>query len=142
SQLEEYEPIDLINARVGRQISELIEVAGVDVKSVPGSIAVLNLGNNGPVSEEQVRNLFDLLANQPHFVVVNAAVPRGWRDSNNETLARVIAEYDNASLVDWNRISKNHPEYFAPDGVHLVPTGANVYVSAILEKLEEIGYRS
>ncbi|NDA82965.1 MAG: acyltransferase, partial [Actinobacteria bacterium] len=134
SQLEEYEPIDLINARVGRQISELIEVAGVDVKSVPGSIAVLNLGNNGPVSEEQVRSLFDLLANQPHFIVVNAAVPRSWRDSNNETLARVIAEYDNASLVDWNRISNNHPEYFAPDGVHLVPTGANVYVSAILEK--------
>jgi hypothetical protein len=142
SQLEEYEPIDLINARVGRQINELIEVVGVDAKSVPGSIAVLNLGNNGPVSEEQVRKLFDLLANQPHFVVVNAAVPRGWRESNNQTIASVIADYENASLVDWDRISKNHPEYFAPDGVHLVPTGANVYVSAVLEVLEEIGYRS
>ena len=142
SQLEEYEPIDLINARVGRQINERIEVVGVDAKSVPRSIAVLNLGNNGPVSEEQVRKLFDLLANQPHFVVVNAAVPRGWRESNNQTIASVIADYENGSLVDWDRISKNHPEYFAPDGVHLVPTGANVYVSAVLEVLEEIGYRS
>ena len=117
-------------------------MVGVDAKSVPGSIAVLNLGNNGPVSDEQVRKLFDLLANQPHFVVVNAAVPRGWRESNNQTIASVIADYENASLVDWDRISKNHPEYFAPDGVHLVPTGANVYVSAVLEVLEEIGYRS
>jgi peptidoglycan/LPS O-acetylase OafA/YrhL len=141
SQLEGYEPIDLINARVGRQISELIEVVSVDVKSVPGSIAVLNLGNNGPVSEELVRKLFDLLAQQPHFIVVNAAVPRGWRDSNNETIARVIGDYPNSSLVDWNRISNNHPEYFAPDGVHLVPTGANAYISSILEVLERIGYR-
>jgi hypothetical protein len=141
SQLEGYEPIDLINARVGRQISELIEVVSVDVKSVPGSIAVLNLGNNGPVSEELVRKLFDLLAQQPHFIVVNAAVPRGWRDSNNETIARVIGDYPNSSLVDWNRISNNHPEYFAPDGVHLVPTGANAYIASILEVLERIGYR-
>lgn len=141
SQLEEYEPIDLINARVGRQINELIEVVGVDAKSVPQAITVLNLGNNGPVTEAQVRTLLGLLENQPHVIVVNAAVPRGWRESNNETIDLVLRDFSNATLIDWNRISKNHPEYFAPDGVHLVPTGANVYVSSILEVLERIGYR-
>ncbi|MBM3719627.1 MAG: acyltransferase [Actinobacteria bacterium] len=141
SQLEEYEPIDLINARVGRQINELIEVVGVDAKSVPKAITVLNLGNNGPVTEAQVRTLLGLLENQPHVIVVNAAVPRGWRESNNETIDLVLQDFSNATLIDWNRISKNHPEYFAPDGVHLVPTGANVYVSSILEVLERIGYR-
>jgi lysophospholipase L1-like esterase len=39
-------------------------------------------------------------------------------------------------VVDWNAISEGHPEYFAPDGVHLVPAGVNAYVSAILEKLQ------
>ena len=39
-------------------------------------------------------------------------------------------------IVDWNKISEGHPEYFAPDGVHLVPTGIAVYVDAILEELE------
>ena len=141
SQLEEYEPIDLINARVGRQINELTEVIEVDAKSVPNAITVLNLGNNGPISQAQVRKLFSLLADQPHVIAVNAAVPRGWRDPNNEILELVIKDFPNATLVDWNRISNNHPEYFAPDGVHLVPTGANVYVASILEVLEQIGYR-
>jgi hypothetical protein len=141
SQLEEYEPIDLINARVGRQINELTEVIEVDAKSVPNAITVLNLGNNGPISQAQVRKLFSLLADQPHVIAVNAAVPRGWRDPNNEILELVIKDFPNATLIDWNRISNNHPEYFAPDGVHLVPTGANVYVASILEVLEQIGYR-
>jgi lysophospholipase L1-like esterase len=141
SLLEGYEPVDLINARVGRQLPELIDVVRVDVKSVPVSIAIVNLGNNGAIREEQVRELFELLKDQPNFIVVNAAVPRGWREANNEIIAFVIDEYPNGRLVDWDRISTDRPEYFAPDGVHLMPTGANVYVSSILEVLEEIGYR-
>ena len=141
SLLEGYEPVDLINARVGRQLPELVDVVRVDVKSVPESIAIVNLGNNGAIREEQVRELFELLKDQPNFIVVNAAVPRGWREANNEIIASVIDEYPNGRLVDWDRISTDRPEYFAPDGVHLVPTGANVYVSSILEVLEEIGYR-
>jgi hypothetical protein len=141
SLLEGYEPVDLINARVGRQLPELIDVVRVDVKSVPESIAIVNLGNNGAISEDRVRELFELLKNQPYFVVVNAAVPRGWREANNEIITSVIDEYPNGRLVDWDRISTDRPEYFAPDGVHLVPTGANAYVSSILEVLEDIGYR-
>jgi peptidoglycan/LPS O-acetylase OafA/YrhL len=141
SLLESYEPVDLINARVGRQLPELIDVVRVDVRSVPESIAIVNLGNNGAIREEQVRELFELLKDQPYFIVVNAAVPRGWREANNEIIASMIDEYPNGRLVDWSRISSDRPEYFAPDGVHLVPTGANVYVSAILEILAEIGYR-
>ena len=141
SLLESYEPVDLINARVGRQLPELIDVVRVDVRSVPESIAIVNLGNNGAIREESVRELFELLKDQPYFIVVNAAVPRGWREANNEIIASMIDEYPNGRLVDWSRISTDRPEYFAPDGVHLVPTGANVYVSAILEVLEEIDYR-
>ena len=142
SLLESYEPIDLINARVGRQISELLQVVAVDSQSVPDSIAILNLGNNGPITQAQVRELFDALSNQPHFLVVNAAVPRGWREANNQIIADLVNAYPKAHLIDWYEISKNHPEYFAPDGVHLLPTGANVYVSAILNVLEKINYRT
>ena len=40
-----------------------------------------------------------------------------------------------ATLIDWAAISHGHPEYFAPDGVHLVPTGVQVYVEAITSQL-------
>jgi hypothetical protein len=40
------------------------------------------------------------------------------------------------TVVDWNSISEGHPEYFAPDGVHLVPTGVDVYVAEIIKHLD------
>jgi len=39
------------------------------------------------------------------------------------------------TIVDWNSISQGHPEYFAPDGVHLVPAGVAVYVAEIAKSL-------
>jgi len=134
--LASFERIELINARVGRQITELIEVARTDQKFVAGSTVILNLGNNNRLVEKEVVELLEIVKNQPQIVIVNTAVPRSWRDDNNAIIARVASRYPNATLVDWNLLSANHPEYFASDGVHLNPPGVNAYVSAILEKLK------
>ncbi|MFM8523690.1 MAG: hypothetical protein ACKOBE_04960 [Actinomycetota bacterium] len=134
--LASFERIELINARVGRQITELIEVARTDQKFVAGSTVILNLGNNNRLVEKEVVELLEIVKNQPQIVIVNTAVPRSWRDENNAIIARVASRYPNARLVDWNLLSANHPEYFASDGVHLNPPGVNAYVSAILEKLK------
>ena len=45
------------------------------------------------------------------------------------------AEKFGAILIDWNAISQGHPEFFAPDGVHLVPAGVRAYVGAITSQL-------
>jgi len=134
--LASFERIELINARVGRQITELIEVARTDQKFVAGSTVILNLGNNNRLIEKDVVELLEIIKNQPQIVIVNTAVPRSWRDENNAIIAKVASRYPNAKLVDWNLLSANHPEYFASDGVHLNPPGVNAYVSAILEKLK------
>lgn len=133
--LASYERIELINARVGRQISELIEVARTDQKFVTDSPVVLNLGNNNRLVESDVVELFEIVKDQPRVIVVNTAVPRSWRDENNAIIASVSARYPNTTLIDWQKLSENHPEYFASDGVHLNPPGVNAYVSAILEVL-------
>jgi lysophospholipase L1-like esterase len=96
---------------------------------------VLNLGNNGALTQEQVVAIFEGLRESEKVIVVNTAVPRGWRDSNNQLIAEIAAQYSNISLVDWNLVSTGHPEYFAPDGVHLVPEGVAVYVSEIAQYL-------
>ncbi len=133
--LASYEKIELINARVGRQIGELIEVAKTDNKFVSDSPVVLNMGNNNKLIESDVIELMEIVKNQPRIIVVNTAVPRGWRDDNNALISKVVSRYPNTEIVDWARISENHPEYFATDGVHLNPPGVNAYVSAILEVL-------
>ena len=135
--LAKYQKIELINARVGRQIGELIEVAKTDQQYVAKSPVILNMGNNNALREADVRSLLDIVKNQPEIIVVNTAVPRSWRESNNKVIANVVKDYSNATLVSWDVISKNHPEYFAEDGVHLNPPGVNAYVAAILEVLNK-----
>ena len=134
--LASYERIELINARVGRQIGELIEVARTDQKFVADSPVVLNLGNNNRLVESDVTALFEIVKDQPRVIVVNTAVPRSWRDENNAIISEVSSRYPNTTLIDWQKLSEGHPEYFASDGVHLNPPGVNAYVSAILEVLK------
>ena len=136
SVLEENQPISLVNARIGRQAPELLEVLIQDQPQALDSPIIFNLGNNNTLSREQVEQIFEVVKAQPQIIVVNTAVPRPWRDGNNQIISEVAAKYPQAYVVDWNAISEGHPEYFAPDGVHLVPAGVNAYVSAILEKLQ------
>ncbi len=98
---------------------------------------VFNLGNNNALSEATVVEIFEVLKNQPQIIVVNTAVPRAWKDSNNAIISSVAARYQNTIVVDWNKISSGRPELFAPDGVHLSPAGSDVYVDLVLSVLEK-----
>ena len=135
--LASHYPIALINARVGRQIEELISVVKEDQAQVPQSIVILDIGNNNHLTEESVRTLLDLLVNQPKIILVNTAVPRPWAPDNDAIINRVIVDYPKVSLVDWSKISQGHPEFFGPDGVHLVDAGSSAYVAAIMDHLPQ-----
>jgi len=133
-ELDSRQKIGLMNARVGRQASELLEVIINDKVNMPNSTVVLNLGNNNKLTETQVDSIFKELKDQPRVVVVNTAVPRAWRDENNALIDQYAAIYG-AAVVDWASISDGRTDYFAPDGVHLVPAGVRAYVDAISAKL-------
>jgi peptidoglycan/LPS O-acetylase OafA/YrhL len=135
SVIEANHPIALINARVGRQAPELLEVMKVDGQKVKNSTVVFNLGNNNALTRDQVTAIFENIKSVPKAIVVNTAVPRPWRDANNALIREVAANYPNISIIPWDQISQGHPEYFAPDGVHLVPAGVRAYVAAIETKL-------
>ncbi len=130
SELDSRQNIGLINARVGRQAAELLAVITRDQTKMADSTVIFNLGNNNKLTEDQVSIIFQALSQQPKIIVVNTAVPRGWRDHNNALIAFYADRYG-ARLVDWAAISDGHPEYFGPDGVHLVPAGVRAYVDAI-----------
>jgi peptidoglycan/LPS O-acetylase OafA/YrhL len=133
--LNEVAPVSLINARIGRQAPELLDVMKRDIAQAGDSPVIFNLGNNGLLQEEVVREIFELVKSQSSIIVVNTAVPRPWRDSNNSLLSEVASQYSNVRVIDWNSVSEGRPEYFAPDGVHLVPAGVEAYVSEIKKYL-------
>ena len=39
------------------------------------------------------------------------------------------------TIIDWNRYSRSHPDWFAPDGTHLTPTGATQMATLIATKV-------
>ena len=133
-ELEKRMHIAVLNARVGRQAPELLEVIKRDKGQAGDSTIIFDLGNNNRLTSTEVQAIFEEIKNQPKIVVVNTAVPRTWRDSNND-LIKKFAKLYGAEIVDWASISQGHPEYFGPDGVHLVPAGVQVYVDAIAEYL-------
>ena len=134
--LDAQKPISVMNARIGRQAPELLEVMQSDKAQVSNSPVIFNLGNNGVLNRDDVQAIFELVKDQPQVIVVNTAVSRPWRDANNSLVAEVAQQYSTVTLIDWNSISMGHPEYFAPDGIHLVPTGVAVYVGEILKYLK------
>ena len=133
-ELDALQDIGLINARVGRQAPELLEVITNDKVNMGNSPIVFNLGNNNKLTEEQVAAIFEEIKGQPRIVVVNTAVPRPWRDDNNALIAKYASLYG-AYLVDWASISNGRGEYFGSDGVHLAPAGVRAYVEAITSQL-------
>jgi peptidoglycan/LPS O-acetylase OafA/YrhL len=134
-ELEVRQHIGLINARVGRQAGELLQVIRHDKAKMVGQKTILDLGNNNRLTQSEVSAIFEELKDQPLVIVVNTAVPRGWRDENNSLIASEALKYPNFRVVDWAAKSENHPEYFAPDGVHLIPAGIAAYVAAITNYL-------
>jgi len=137
SKLESREHVSLVNARVGRQAPELLAAIKVDQSAVPESPVVFNLGNNNALSEQTVIDIFEAVKNQPKIIVVNTAVPRAWKDKNNLIISKVASLYPGVKLIDWDRISKDRPDLFAPDGIHLSPLGSDVYVDLVLTALAE-----
>ncbi len=135
SVLAENHEVGLVNARVGRQAPELLDVILHDKVHAPDGPVVLDLGNNNALTESQVISILDALKSAPKVLLVNTAVPRPWKDPNNALIANISSRYSNVRIINWALISEGHPEYFAPDGVHLVPTGVAVYVAEISKYL-------
>ena len=136
SALAEKYPVGLVNARVGRQAPELLTEITRDISDAPVGPVVLNMGNNNALTEVQVEEILEALKSQSKVILVNTAVPRPWRDQNNQLIAEVSSRFSNVRVVDWASISEGHPDYFAPDGVHLVPTGIAIYVAEIAKYLD------
>ena len=136
NELSNRRQVGLINAHVGRQAPELIKVLNKDKARMQGAPIIVNMGNNNRLGESEVVSIFEAIKDQPQIIVVNTAVPRSWKAENNALIRSVVSRYPNTTIVDWDQISSNHPEYFATDGVHLNPPGVNAYVSAIREVLQ------
>jgi hypothetical protein len=129
-----------VDAAVGRQASQGFTVLQEFFeKHKTPDFVVVHLGTNGYIYEKHFRQILEFLRNSTRIVVVNNFADRRWTAQNNELIQRVIVDFDNVYLVDWNAIGQENPEYFVADGVHLSAKGMRRFVNAIGEALNLSG---
>lgn len=125
-----------VDARVGRQVSECIDILRVwRDQGLLGDVVIVHIGNNGTFDEDQMNQMRKVLAAAPKVIFLNNKVPRRWEEPNNQILASGVAAMPNAVLIDWKAEGDAHPELFAKDGMHLGAPGATFYASLVVARL-------
>ena len=121
-----------VNADVGRQFNVLSWLIPVLRKS--GDLrpnVVINLGTNGPPTENDLRKALDNLADARRVVLVTTRAPRSWQDLTNDRIRAAAEGRSNVVVADWFAMSAGHPEFFVSDGVHLTVAGADAFAMTI-----------
>jgi len=123
-----------VYGQVGRQwwqiTAELLDLAE---NGLLADVVVIQLGNNGTLTPEIFDEVMAMLVDARVVLFVNVRVPKSWEGDVNATIAAGVARHaPRARLADWYGASNEHPEFFLPDGVHLLGPGSEA-LRALIE---------
>jgi len=126
-----------VDAEVSRQAGGVLDrVQRLHDKGVMAPTVVIHTGTNGIITEEQLREMLDILSDRERVVLVNTNVPRPWMRPNNRLIEAVAADYPNVVIADWRGVSADNPEYFVSDGTHPQwPSGIKAFVREIMRSV-------
>lgn len=137
--LEKALPGIRIYAKIGRQMVHAKDIVPA-LKAqgqLDGGVVVIALGTNGTFAKKDLHSLLKSLSSAKQVILVNTRVPRDWERSVNTMLAEIGPQYPNTTVIDWHAASKDHPEFFRSDRVHLEPEGAKIYTSLIVNAIKK-----
>jgi len=124
-----------VEGQVSRQWDDGIALAeSMKTDRTLGSIVVIDLGTNGPVSVEQFQEMMGVLSGASLVVFVTVHLPPSysWSQSVNVTLEQGVRLYRNTRLADFNALADRNPEWFGSDGVHMPIGGTGAQAMALL----------
>ncbi|HEY5888790.1 MAG TPA: hypothetical protein VIT24_13725 [Acidimicrobiales bacterium] len=61
---------------------------------------------------------------------VHSMLGSGW-DASAERWNRVLAQYADGTILDWDAIARAHPGWFVPDGLHMRRAGRIAYANLL-----------
>ncbi len=129
--------VETIDAELGLQVQDAIGILRQRrAAGQIGDVVVVQIGNNGPLRSGDFDEIMRILSGSREVVFVNVKVPRRWEGPNNKVLAEGVGRYPNAVLVDWYGFSRERPQLFWDDGMHLRPEGAQAYTGLILRTIK------
>lgn len=94
---------------------------------------IFALGTNGTVTAQEIDQLVATARGVRRIVLVTVRVPRVWESSDNAVIQAGPRRYPGLiSLADWYTASAGQTGWFAGDGVHLTPAGAQAFTTVLL----------
>ena len=97
-----------------------------------GDVIILALANNGDYITKRNQNLMAKLEGKQVYWInaVKADIPEF-----NENFKEFAKDYPNLHIIDWEEYSKDHPEYFYADGIHVKGDGIEAYGKLVYESI-------
>ena len=126
-----------VDAEKNRQFNESLQIFGyLKATRELGDNVVIHLGTNNGTTKQTLDRIMKALVDVKLVVFLTTHVPtKGWQQETNSLIAALPKQYPNVKVLYWNAITKDHPEYFAGDKVHLKPAGQDFYVAQIMSAL-------
>ncbi|MGO9558853.1 MAG: hypothetical protein ACLPQS_12600 [Acidimicrobiales bacterium] len=101
-----------------------------------GSIVVVALGTNGPVSVSEFAQMMSVLHGVSRVVFVTDHAPDYWEEQNNAIFFAQVPHYATARIANWDAAAKANPSWLYSDGTHMPIGGPGAYAWARLVKAQ------
>lgn len=131
-------PNATIDGEIGRSIYKAIPVAdNYPEFNRKDGIVVLYLGTNGDFEDIQMNMILEKFKKAKVFLVT-ARVPRDYEAHVNQEMYQAAKKNKNVHIIDWYKVSQGHPEYFAPDGIHLEYPGVKAMNKIVTDEIVKV----
>jgi peptidoglycan/LPS O-acetylase OafA/YrhL len=124
-----------MNAKVGRQASEFVDLAR-RLKLRGGHIdaLIIQMGDNGPLYGDEMEALRKATSEVGELFLIDDHAPVSWVDESNHALAEADATWPHTTLIDWAPVAAAH-ENLLWDGIHPTPGGAGIYTRLVVREV-------
>jgi peptidoglycan/LPS O-acetylase OafA/YrhL len=126
-----------MNAKVGRQASEFVEIVQqIRREGHHPNAMIIQMGNNGPLYGEDMEGIQKATSEVGELFLINDHAPVSWIDESNHALEEAAEDWPHTTLVDWASVAAENEELLW-DGIHLKPAAAGLYARLISRAVRE-----
>ena len=117
-----------MNARVGRQADEFVEIAeGLEGRRARSTCWSSRWAANGPLYGEEMEELREATRKVGDLILVNDDAPVSWLDESNAALAEAAETWPHTTLVDWASVACRPREADSGTGSTSTPPGRGLH---------------
>lgn len=122
-----------VNAKQSRQVAQALDVLGRKGAPLPPRV-IVHLGTNGGATAADLDAIMAVLGPERLVMWATIQLPDDpdrytYERSTNDAISALADRYDNVLILDWESLSRQHPEWMYVEGIHMTPEGCEGYAA-------------